>query len=30
MVPSGLGSGNQAVVMSAGGVTSNSLLLPVR
>ena len=30
MVPSGLASGNQAVVMSAGDVTSNSVLLPVR
>jgi uncharacterized protein (TIGR03437 family) len=30
MVPSGLASGNQAVVMSAGGVASNSVLLPVR
>jgi uncharacterized protein (TIGR03437 family) len=29
MVPSGLASGNQAVVMSAGSVASNSVLLPV-
>jgi adhesin/invasin len=30
MVPSGLATGNQPVVMNVGGVASNSVLLPVR
>ncbi len=29
VVPSGLASGNQVVVMNIGGVASNSVMLPV-